>query len=260
MNRGQLAHLVLGLALLAAMPAWADSPAPAGSKRPLPHPDILALPPETPASAETPASPVQTPATPSVAAPVESGESKEIARRDNATTSVVANNENRKIARAKAEGKSGLLADLFPLLAVLVLIAGIVFILKKYMPARRLLAGSDVLQIVARTHVSPKQQLMLVKLGRKMVMIGVSPDRIQTLAVVDDPDQVAALMGEIAAGSPRSMSRAFVETMDDESEAYIELPVNDPTHATRGQLHGLLHKVRTMSGKTEQEAGMKNEE
>lgn len=259
MNRGQLAHLVWALALLGATPAWADSALPTASKRPLPHPDILSLPVEKAASPETPATATSNvPPAVSVAAQpagsplaTDTPENKELAPRANTTSNTARAGENQELKRGGAVGKSSLLRDLWPLLAVLALIAGIVFFLKKYMPVRRMLAGSQVLQIVARTHVSAKQQLMLVKLGRKMVLIGVSPERIQTVATVDDPDQVALLMGDIASQSPRSMSRAFVESMEDESEAYIELPVSDPTSATQGQLHGLLHKVRTLSGKTE---------
>ncbi len=234
-----------GLALSATL--GAEQTAPAGGGRLLPHPDILALPAQSPAA---PAQGADSTAAPAAAATVKapdpqaaSSENQELPPRKSKTG-------GSRNGKPDSLDRPGLIRDLWPLLAVLVLIAAIALFLKKFLPTRRLMAGSQVLRIVARTHVTPKQQLMLIKLGRRMVLLGVSPDRISTLSTVDDPEQVALLLGEVASSQANSASRAFVESMGEEADTYEELPEEDATSATRGQVHGLLEKVRSLAGKT----------
>lgn len=241
-----------GLALFATVAA-AEPTSPAGGGRPLPHPDILVLPADPQALPASPAERSAADAGPvGPAAPdVDSSEGREIARRETALTpDRFGNNETRTVARRESAGSPGLIRDLWPLLVVLVLVAAIALFLKKFIPARRLMSGSQVLRIVARTHVTPKQQLMLVKLGRRMVLLGVSPERINTLSTVDDPDQVASLLGEAASSQDHSSSQAFAESMREEAGAYADPSDEDATSATRGQVRGLLEKVRSLAGKT----------
>jgi len=255
-------HIALGFglcALCAALPAWAQTSPPSASRRPVPHTDILTLPPEpaTVSSVEAgdelvaSSAPIEqaAPASERSEVPPGSPESKLIERRESSTGYASLDSEAQALKRREAGRSSGLLSDLWPLLAVLALIAAAAYLLKKFMPARGLLAGSNALQVVAQTHVTAKQQLMLVKVGRRLALIGVSPDRLSTLMTIDDPEQVAALLGEVASAQPGSMTRAFDESMHDEVAAYAQVD-EDPTTATRGQVHGLLAKVRTLAGRT----------
>lgn|GEM_PF-2622572 len=79
-----------------------------------------------------------------------------------------------------------------------------------YKAARRWIPGSKVpdsglLNVVARTTLTPKQHVALVRLGRRFVMVGVSPDRIDQLCVVDDAEEVSELIIRTDGGTvPRS--------------------------------------------------------
>jgi flagellar biogenesis protein FliO len=250
---------------------WAADPVDSPGRRSLfPHPEILqpASAP-APASAQTAQSPTTTiePAT-ELATPakaiatagnpqatltaLQTGEEKAITLRSSGRAATVAGAGQASGDGASRAGTGGgsFIRNLWPLLAVLVLIVGMALMVKKFMPARRLLGGSDVLKIVARTHVSPKQQLLLVKMGRRLVLLGLSPDRINSLSTVDDPDQVAMMLGEIASRQPASMTSAFAASMEDEREAYRDEPTDvDETEVTRGHVRGLLQKVRAMTSK-----------
>jgi len=138
--------------------------------------------------------------------------------------------------------------DALPLLAVLAMIGAVALLVKRFMPARRLLTGAGVLDIVARTPLSGKQSLVLVKMGRRLILLGVSPDRVSALDVVDDPDQVATLIGEVASQKPDSMSTAFADAFRREAHAYAEEPVGqDAAIGASGHVQGLLEKVRRLT-------------
>ena len=136
--------------------------------------------------------------------------------------------------------------DVLPLAAVLALIAGLAIVVKRCMPARRLLTGAGVVDIVTRTPLSPKQSLVLIKMGRKLVLLGVCPERISALTTVEDADQVAALMGEAASRRPGSISSEFSETFNQEAGAYVDQIDEDVdlSAETGGHVRGLLEKVR----------------
>jgi flagellar biogenesis protein FliO len=142
--------------------------------------------------------------------------------------------------------------DALPLTVVLVLIAIVALVIKKYMPAKRMLTGAGAMDVVARLPLSGKQSLLLVKVGRRLVLVGVSPEQMASLAVVDDADQVAAIVGRVAGGRSDSISNSFADALGDETQAYAEEPeVNDPSSAAGGCVRNLLDKVRQLTRKQE---------
>lgn len=148
----------------------------------------------------------------------------------------------------RQEGAKGFwrVGDLLPLTIVLGLVAAAAWIVKRTMPARRLATGSGVLEIVARMPLSSKQSLVLVKMGRQLVLVGVSPDRVNTLCLVDDPDQVAELIGRIASQSPHSATTGFGQSLHQQVEAFHEMDEEAVVHGPGG-VRGLLEKVRRLS-------------
>ena len=142
------------------------------------------------------------------------------------------------------------LRDFVPLLVVLGLIGLLAWLVKRFTPKRHGLTGAGVLDVVARLSLSPKQGLVLVKIGRKLVLMGTTPDRISALTVLDDPNQVAELIGEAARDHGDSMTRAFADSIDAQAEVYRTLPASgDPVTAARGHVRGLVEKVRRMTNR-----------
>ncbi len=62
---------------------------------------------------------------------------------------------------------------------------------------------SGVVEILARYPVARGQQLILLKLARRVLLVHRSGSTMTTLSEVADPDEVAALLGRIEAGSRR---------------------------------------------------------
>jgi len=57
-------------------------------------------------------------------------------------------------------------------------------------------SGAGVMQVVSRTNLAPKQQMLLVRVGRRLMVIGDSGGRLTGLGEITDPDEVASLLGQ----------------------------------------------------------------
>jgi flagellar biogenesis protein FliO len=42
--------------------------------------------------------------------------------------------------------------------------------------------------------LSPKQSVCLIRVGRQLVLAGLTPDRINSLMIIDDPERVSELL------------------------------------------------------------------
>ncbi len=136
---------------------------------------------------------------------------------------------------------------------VLVLIVAVYWLVRRYLPAAR--AGdSGVLRVVARTGLTPKQSLMLIRLPRRFVLVAVSQNRVDTLCAVDDAEEVADLFARVHAPLPGGQQQ-FEGLLQAEEAEYdeAELPVGArPRGAERVSseaLTGLLVKLRALTSR-----------
>jgi flagellar biogenesis protein FliO len=147
---------------------------------------------------------------------------------------------------------------------VLAMIFGARWLFAHFFAGARAPATSKAVKVLGRTSLAPRQQVLLLQVGRRVVVVGESNGNLATLAQLDDPDEVARLVGQLqeeqiqrAASfgglfgrAQRKMAAedehsAPVETGDDESSAH------PPTESVEGaavksELSGLLEKVRTI--------------
>ncbi len=152
-----------------------------------------------------------------------------------------------------------LMSFALPLAAVLALILIIVWAAKKYLPNVRRLTGSTAMKVVARTHLSPRQSIAVVRLGRRLLVVGQTADNLTPLGVVEDPEEVSELLGEIESGKTNSavgnFKRVFQKT-DEEFAAADEAAGGEPADGeierVRTELESLTRKVREVTGKTNQ--------
>ncbi|MGB7158585.1 MAG: flagellar biosynthetic protein FliO [Tepidisphaeraceae bacterium] len=123
--------------------------------------------------------------------------------------------------------------------------------------------SSRAIQVLSRNVISPKQQLLVVQVGRRLVVVGDSGQQMNPLCEITDPDEMAALIGQIQEEKRESMSNAFgslfgragsdfgkdaqpqrsVDATDDEDDSEGPSDVRE----TREELNGLMDKVRLMS-------------
>lgn len=89
--------------------------------------------------------------------------------------------------------------DVTRVLMSLALVIGLILFLKwggKKFFALPSSGASGVMQVVSRTPLAPKQQLLLVRVGRRLVVVGDSAGRLTALDHITDADEVAQLLGQ----------------------------------------------------------------
>ena len=142
---------------------------------------------------------------------------------------------------------------------VLALVGVAYFLVRRFVPAARA-SESRLLRVVARAALSPKHSVALVHLGRRFVMVGVSPDRLVALCDIQDPDEVAELVVRTG-GAMRRDNNDFDEVLVREADHFREHtaeaeesasatgPGGSRTIAAREPLTDLLNRLRTLQSK-----------
>ena len=144
------------------------------------------------------------------------------------------------------------------LVVVLVLIGGVALLVRRFSAGARVLGRGGCMQIVLRTSISPKQSLCLAKLGDRLLLLGLSPNHIASLDTIDDPEDVARILGQIESGRSNSISKTFAGIVNHESATYddeVTVPEELGDSAAgypeytraQGDLGTLLDKVKGLS-------------
>src|SRR5688572_27254666 len=114
-----------------------------------------------------------------------------IHRSANATTST----SQPASAAAPTLDSGQLVLALFAVLALIVLLR---WALRKLVPGA-LGRSSRGVRIVGRTYLAPKQQVLILQVGRRLLIVGDSGQQLNTLCEITDPDESAALLGQLNA-------------------------------------------------------------
>ncbi len=59
--------------------------------------------------------------------------------------------------------------------------------------------ANGLMQVVSRTALAPRQQLLMVRVGRRLMIVGDSGGRLSSLGEIGDPNEVATLLGQAQA-------------------------------------------------------------
>jgi flagellar biogenesis protein FliO len=82
---------------------------------------------------------------------------------------------------------------LFGSLVVVALLTGTFLLLRRFARGSRFLAGGGAINVLARKPLGQKQEIFLVEVGPKVLVVGATRDRLATLGEFSGPDEVAAL-------------------------------------------------------------------
>ena len=106
------------------------------------------------------------------------------------------------------------------LLAVLALIVLCAWLFRRFFPGSQHGRTNSAIEIIARSAISPKQSVCLIRLGRRLLLVGLSPNHMANLSVVDDPEEIALIMGEMEKQMPNSISKTFDRLFHRETQQY----------------------------------------
>jgi len=100
----------------------------------------------------------------------------------------------------------------------LAIVVGLFFvfawILRRTMPATAAPLPNEVVQVLGRTIVGHRQQLQLLRLGNRLLLISVTAGGAETLAEITDPDEVTHLAGLCLQTRSGSTTAAFREVLE----------------------------------------------
>ena len=80
---------------------------------------------------------------------------------------------------------------------VLVLILLARWIAKRFFGVTGTARGTRAVQVLSRSPVSPRQQLVLIRVGRRLIVAADGGGQMNTLSEITDADEVAALIGQV---------------------------------------------------------------
>ncbi|MCL2646188.1 MAG: hypothetical protein FWD61_04175 [Phycisphaerales bacterium] len=128
-------------------------------------------------------------------------------------------------------GGSGVMPGLMEMVKVggaLCLILGLVFVgkalAKKFVPGAQASNGKGVIEILARHPLNKNQSLVLVRIGSQIVAINQGKDQSQSVLVINEPTEVAKIMGQIEGTSPKSIQAGFTKLL---ANARMDLEKSD---------------------------------
>ena len=153
------------------------------------------------------------------------------------------------------------------LLAVLALIVLCAWLFRRFSPSSQHGRTNSAIEIIARSAISPKQSVCLIRLGRRLLLVGLSPNHMANLSAVDDPEEIALIMGEMEKQMPNSISKTFdklfhretqqyddpfgrtEQTLQDDATEVLEYEQDEPRQwrNTRRELSSLLSKVKGLA-------------
>jgi len=105
--------------------------------------------------------------------------------------------EKRLVGRKEAPSKTddGLTRTLLSLGAVVLAILGVRYLLRRMgigQPGRSVAHG---MELASSLRIGPRHQLLLVRMGRRLVLVGSGPEGMSRLAEVTDPGEIDELLG-----------------------------------------------------------------
>ena len=169
-------------------------------------------------------------------------------------------NEEDSTDNDKGFGDLGVMAVvrmLFWVLLVVVALYGGARLLKRYVPAARNMFGSGTLKVVGRTFLSPKQSILLVRVGRRMVVVGVTATGMSALAEIRDPEELEYIANELnQTGKPeqagdfkRSLKEATSQFASDEQRLDASASIDTEQQQHDSLVNGIRSELDSISRK-----------
>ena len=115
-------------------------------------------------------------------------------------------------------------------------------------------AASPVFEVLTRTSIAPRNHLLLIRLGKRLLVVGQTPAGLHTLANIDDSEEVAELLSSVTAAGDRSVSSGFAQLFKRFNSEYRQEQRVAEEGADDGEYHidrardrvsGLVGKLRS---------------
>ena len=117
---------------------------------------------------------------------------------------------------------SAALSMFFSLAVVLSFFLLVAWLVKKSQPNSFLKLPGEVVQVMGRSPMAPRQQMYVVRFGSKLLLISHQPGQTQTLCEISNSDEVQRLAGLCEANHPGSISNSFRDVLKQVTSGKLE--------------------------------------
>jgi len=149
----------------------------------------------------------------------------------------------------------------FRVLGALAIVIGAILVLRwgsRWFLGLQIPAGSaPAIRVLARQVVAPRQQLMLIKVGRRILLVANTGAQMNALCEVTDTEEVDQLMAETKQPAAAPAGKPFwsvfkrAESQFEQRESGASVASQDKIEpelaTTREEVNGLLGKVKAIS-------------
>lgn len=174
-------------------------------------------------------------------------------RRNNAPAQA----EPRNTERISNAANSSLWRTLGALAAVLALIAFVAWGYRQLsnqpgFPLAGRFRRPNAIEILARQNITPRQSIVLIRVGPRIVLVGQSPDRLAALDVIADHQLAAQIAGDLNTGKAKATDDDFADCFSNEKKQYNDQNNTDepPAHLrvanTQDQVRSTLERVKSL--------------
>jgi flagellar biogenesis protein FliO len=165
------------------------------------YPDLISAPVPVSTTIPDPAIPSPFPATGNAGATARERAPLRLAPREKSTEPLA-----RPAATSPVQAVSGVAGSLAIVLGLFVVV---VWLSRRYTPAGQAKLPGEVVEMLGRAPLAARQQMQLVRLGSKLVLLNVTATGAEALAEVTDPAEVERLVALCRRGQPGSSSASF---------------------------------------------------
>jgi flagellar biogenesis protein FliO len=115
----------------------------------------------------------------------------------------------------RGAGRAGSLVTIGGSLALVVgLFLVFAWILRRTAPRGAAPLPAEVVEVLGRTVLAGRQQIQVLRFGRKLLLVSVTPAGSETLSEITDPDEVTRLLGFCQQSRPGSTTSAFRQVFE----------------------------------------------
>ncbi len=92
---------------------------------------------------------------------------------------------------------------------VITMILGLRWVGKKYFPNVAVPRSSGTMKVLSRLAISPKQQFLMIQIGKRIVVVGDSTGQMSPISEITDPEEVAGLFSQLAEERSQQSMKGF---------------------------------------------------
>ncbi|MCD8349255.1 MAG: flagellar biosynthetic protein FliO [Planctomycetaceae bacterium] len=173
------------------------------------------------------------------------------------------NYENQPIAFAgprrrpnrDGDNREYVMPSIWPALLAVIGVCGVfcvgLYLMKKYIPGHRQLFSHPAMEVLGRTHLDQRRYVSLLRVGKRIVVLGVSPDEIRSLSEITDEEEITGIL-EVARPKTEAgltiFQRLFQRTVVDAEAAETRAMADVKANQINAQMSTLRQRVAEIRG------------